>query len=282
MKSKIFWGEVTHWRAAPKEHFFRYPIFTLGIEVDELAQLAVAPRLLVGNRRGVFSVWEDDYLRGDGREGVDLSAPTLRERVESVCQAAGCTEKIAGITLLTMPRMFGYVFNPVSFFLCHTATGQLVGCITEVSNTFGDAHLYPLVCAPCDPPYTWRFSKDLFVSPFFAREGEYALTVEAVGAVFGVRVELRKDGERLFSARLHGTGDPVSRTRLCATLVRYPLTVLLTMTRIHLQALRLYRRVGARVYERPETVLPGTIRSGQRWIHRMRLRLLGWLRRRAS
>lgn len=282
MRSRIHWGEVVHWRAMPNRHFFRYPIFTLGCDLDELQGLSLAPWLLRCNRWAILSVRESDYLNPDpAREWLSASL-TLRERVEAVAQHAGCSASIARVMLYTMPRYFGYVFNPVSFFICYDRQGQIVACITQVNNTFGETHLYPLVCTPQATPCVWRFSKEFFVSPFFSRDGEYCLTLEGADVEFGVRVDLFREGdsEPVFSARLAGLGKPLTWRRAAATVVRFPLTGLLTMVRIHVQALALYRRVGAAVFKRPEPGSPLTIRSQQRWIHRARLRLLAALKRR--
>ena len=53
------------------------------------------------------------------------------------------------ILLLAQPRTFDHVFNPVSFWLCYTASNDLVCVIAEVSNTFGDRHSY--LCHHADP-----------------------------------------------------------------------------------------------------------------------------------
>jgi cyclopropane-fatty-acyl-phospholipid synthase len=282
MRSRIYWGEVVHWRAAPKRHFFRYPIFTFGGDLDELSELSLAPYLMRANRWAILSVRESDYLNPEPARAGLSAALTLRERVKVVAQQAGCSEPIARVVLYTMPRYFGYVFNPVSFFVCYDLHERIVACITQVNNTFGETHLYPLVCTPRPTPCVWRFSKDFFVSPFFSREGEYCLTLEVADVEFGVRVDLFRegDGEPVFSARLTGRGKPLTWGRAVATVVRFPLTGLLTMVRIHLQALALYRWVGAAVFNRPEPDSPRTIRSQQRWIHRARLRLLAALKER--
>jgi DUF1365 family protein len=43
------------------------------------------------------------------------------------------------IVLQTFPRVFGYVFNPVSFWFCHDRSGALIAVLAEVNNTFGGA-----------------------------------------------------------------------------------------------------------------------------------------------
>ena len=270
MRSKVVWGTVAHWRKAPKEHAFNYPVFTFAYDVDELPTLSIAPRLLAYEKRAVFSVRSADYLEGEG---------TLREKVQRVLQQHGKVESPARITLFTSPRYFGYVFNPVSFFACFDANDNVIGLITQVNNTFGDTHVYPLVCEPSPMPVAWHFSKDFFVSPFFNMEGTYEVAFESEGDSPSIRVDLHKEGEKVFSARLSGVAHTLSRSQLIATLKKFPVTSLLTMPRIHGQAVQLYFKARAKVYTRPDPTSVYTIRSRQNIIHRARLALLAVLRK---
>jgi DUF1365 family protein len=244
-------------------------LFTFELDVDELEGLAVGGWLFRYNRRALLTVRSSDYLVGEG---------TLRENVEAVLRSQGVATPPARITLMTMPRFCGYIFNPVSFFACFDAQERVLGLVTQVTNTFGETHVYPLVCAPQPMPVTWRFSKEFFVSPFFDREGTYRVVLEAEGERLSVVVDLEKDGETVFSSYLRGEAKTMTAARVLGTLVRFPLTSVLTMTRIHLQALLLYFKARLTPTVRPEPNSPNTIRSRQNSIHKMRLWLLSLLR----
>ena len=43
---------------------------------------------------------------------------------------------------MTLPRVLGFVFNPVSFWLCYNNEQKLIAVINEVNNTFGETHTY--------------------------------------------------------------------------------------------------------------------------------------------
>lgn len=270
MRSQIVWGSVFHWRKSPREHSFTYPVFTGMFDVDELLSLGVAPGLFAYNKRAMLSLRASDYLDGEG---------TLREKVERVLVQHGRSERPARITLFTSPRYFGYVFNPVSFFACFDAQDRVVGLITQVNNTFGDTHIYPLVCDPTPMPVTWHFTKGFFVSPFFDMEGMYEVALESEGATPHIRVDLHRGSEKVFAASLKGTGRPFNRAQLINTLIKFPVTLLLTMPRIHLQAMKLYFKARVQVYIRPRPSSAYTIRSRQNIIHRARLALLAVLRK---
>jgi len=268
-RSSIVCGQVSHWRATPRQHSFVYPMVTLQLDVDELTDLSIGPRLFAFDKKALCSVWTSDYLCGEG---------VLRERVEDSIRKQGVAVRPSRITLVTMPRLCGYVFNPVSFLVCFDAHDKVIACVTQVNNTFGETHLYPLVCAPSEMPVTWRFPKGFFVSPFFDTNGHYTVIVRAEGAKLSMQVDLERDGSRVFSAVLEGASKPLTRLNLLVTLVRFPLTQLLTMPRIHLQALFLFFKAKATPFIKPVPSDPYTIRSQQNIIHRLRLRLLSVLR----
>jgi cyclopropane-fatty-acyl-phospholipid synthase len=151
-------------------------MLTLTLDIDELPNLSIPKLRFSQGRRSILSVRPTDYLAvPDISE--DLS---LRERVEMFLKRSGEELRPARITLVTMPRYFGYVFNPVSFFYCFDDNDKLFALVTQVNNTFGETHIYPLRCTARDLPVEWKFSKEFFVSPFFSRDGEYTLRADAV------------------------------------------------------------------------------------------------------
>lgn len=262
-------AQVEHWRAAPQEHAFRYPMVTLRLDVDPLSDLRRRPFLFAFDRWAICSVWGRDYLTGQG---------SLREKVEGILRAHGVNNPPARIELITMPRILGYVFNPVSFFICYDSGGLVTACITQVNNTFGETHIYPLVTEPKRAPVSWRFPKEFFVSPFFDREGEYVVALNELDRRLDIEVDLWKGGERVFGSSLRGDSLAFSRTNILKTLVIFPWNVLLTMPRIHLQALVLFFRRKAVPYAKPKPSSVYTVRSKQNLIHRVRLGFLSFLR----
>jgi cyclopropane-fatty-acyl-phospholipid synthase len=260
---------VYHWRGVPRVHSFSYPMLTLQLDVDELESQSFSSLLLSYNRWGICSIRSDDYLTG---------AQPLRSKVESLLKSHGYSESPRRISLITMPRYFGYVFNPVSFFLCFDCDDKIVACITQVNNTFGETHVYPLMSQPSDVPVSWRFSKGFFVSPFFDTEGAYTLQVSDEGEKLHIQVELEREGAKVFAASLEGDARQLSKFNLFRALLTYPITLLLTIPRIHLQALVLFFKAKVIPFQKPSPSGPYTIRSNQNIIHRTRLAFLSILR----
>lgn len=268
MKPVLYVGSTRHERSEPLLHRFSYPLFQFALEVSTIAS-AACPPLFAYNRKGLFSIHDSDYLH-EGTESIQSKVATLfKER--------GIDSSLLEVTLLTMPRFLGYVFNPVSFYLIRKPGQELTHLIAEVHNTFGDKHVYLLTSTPEGIlPQTFVFPKEFYVSPFFDVSGEYNIEVRKFGEAVDLEVSLQKGGTRVFRADFRGTAKPLTRGTLFKLLVQFPLTALLTMTRIHLQALKLYLR-GLRPVRKPAARHAATIRSAPRALHLLRLRAVAWL-----
>jgi DUF1365 family protein len=277
MRSAIVRGTVFHCRMEPRRHEFSYPVVALELDIDELERNQLNSLLFGYERDRLLSIRVSDYLREPEPDCQPISMENsgrLRKRIESEILRQGGVESPARITLVTMPRLCGYIFNPVSFFLCFDSQDKLIACITEVHNTFGEAHIYPLVCQPSSLPVEWRFPKSFYVSPFFDTTGEYRVVVGSEGQKLDIKVDLFKAGEMVFGSSLTGAAKGLSSANLLKTLIRFPFTLLLTMPRIHLQALILFARTKVTPFLKPTPASPYTIRSQQNSIHKARLWLL--------
>ncbi len=169
----------------------------------------------------------------------------MRDKVEAFLRGAGIEPPGGPILLLTLPRVFGYVFNPVSFFYCYDPGGRLVARVAEVHNTFGDRHSY------AGPGPTWGDKKVMHVSPFFSMAGSYRWDLpEPDPTRVEARVDLTREGRPLLMARLTLRPEPLTDRALAWALVRYPFMTLKVVAAIHFQAFGLWRK-GARVFPAP-------------------------------
>ena len=129
ISSALYVGTVFHRRFKPTEHKLRYRVYWLLLDLDELPTLARSLRLFSRDRFNLFSFHERDYGARDGTP--------LREHVERAMAEAGLTPDGGAIRLLTMPRVLGYAFNPLSVYFCYGRDNALRAILYEVSNTFG-------------------------------------------------------------------------------------------------------------------------------------------------
>ena len=234
-----------HKRFVPVAHHFRVPVFTFAFDLDELPQLAREIRGFGYNRRALISVHDRDYLRGAG---------TIRERLMRILARAGCDDGISRVELLTMPRMFGHVFNPVSVHYCYRADGSVRCIVAEVNNTFGERHLYILSEPEGDParfPLRFRQAKQFHVSPFNDMRGHYEFALSELGPSMQISIDLRRDGDRILTAVLCGDAVPLDSRTLFSRVLRHPFRIVSNLPRIAWQAAQLHYRRKLPVCHKP-------------------------------
>ena len=261
----IFTGQVMHQRRGPQDHSFQYPLFYLAVDLQDLPALSRRLGLLFGyNRRGLLSLWDKDYLKGEGG---------LRERLDVFLEAKGLKKQVARVTLLTVPRYFGYVFNPVSFYYCFRADGSLAAAVAEVNNTFGERHVYLLdEPLPVQGNFQARYTvpKDFHVSPFYDRSGDYDFHFAPLGEQLDIRLNILRGGKAVFFSRLWGSRQDLDAGQLLKTLAVYPFSAALTLPRILWQAFKLRFQKRLPVYTKPYaesamTILPERPSFWQAW-----------------
>jgi DUF1365 family protein len=249
--SYVYRGTVVHARRAPVENVFRYGVAFYLLDLDELGLLDARLRLFGNERRRLVTLRSGDHL-GDPRK-------PLRANVDELFAARSIRPPSGRVLLLTSLRVAGYVFNPVSFLYCHDDDGALRAIVAEVSNTFGEMHPYLLtderrVADPGGLAYV--HPKEFHVSPFMGLDADYRFRFSPPAERLFARVDEHDATGRFFSSTLAGTErEPLTDGAILRTLARHPLASAGVVGRIHLQALRLWRR-GAPFHRKPPYV-PG-------------------------
>jgi DUF1365 family protein len=224
VNSALYEGTLVHVRYTPRLHRFRYPVAYWLIDLDELPELESRFRLLSVNRRGVFSLRDSDHFAGDA---TPLKDAVIREAGDA---------SIERVLVLTQLRVFGFVFNPVSFYWCYRADGSLICMVAELNNTFGER--LPEVLRGAELVY--EHDKRLHVSPFMGLDQRYRYTFSEPGERLFARIEVHEDGGMPLQAVLSGRRRELTQASLVRFLARYPLMPVQVVALIHWQALRLF------------------------------------------
>lgn len=238
----IYTGLVVHQRLRPKAHRLSYGVFCLLLDIDTLPVLDRKLKLLAFNRWGVFSFHERDH--GDGG--------ALRPWLERQLQLADI--QVDGpIKVLCYPRMFGYVFNPLTVYFCHSADGTLAAILYEVHNTHGERHAYVLpVQAGDDKKVRHACPKTFFVSPFVPMECTYNFNILPPGERVQIGITETDVEGTLLTASFSGQYSALDDAGLLRALLRHPLMTLKVTIGIHWEALKLLAK-GLRVYSHVPT-----------------------------
>jgi DUF1365 family protein len=225
IKPYIFNAKVMHKRLFPKENKFIYNLYYLALPLP-------APKI------------QRTFLRFDAKDlGFrDGSDPGIFAK--KVLSNYGFDKKIENIMLITMPRVFGYVFNPVSFYFCFDNNKKFIAVIAEVHNTFGEQHYY--FCAnPCHSPINesqWLEAEKVFhVSPFLPRDGSYRFKFSLKEERFGIWIDYfdSKNNKQLMTS-LVGNLVPLNNLSLNKAFKTHLFLTIKTILLIHLQALKLF------------------------------------------
>lgn len=232
---QIFTAKVMHKRLFPKVNQFTYGVYYLALPLGKAVDL-----------KGMISFHEKDHGAKDGSE--------LELWINQILAHYGLSTKVAAVQLVTMPRILGYVFNPVSFWLCFDAEQQVRAVLCEVNNTFGETHSY--LCAHEDhrPIHAddWLSAQKLFhVSPFLERQGRYQFRFAYEKESLGIWIDYynAQENKQLITA-LTGKLEPLTRASLRRAFWKHPLVTLKTIALIHWQAIKLLAK-GIRYIPRP-------------------------------
>jgi len=258
MKSCIYEGHVRHRRRDPVRHAFAYRIFLMYVDLDELPELFRGRWSWSADRRTLAWFRRRDYL---GDPGVPLDV-AVRDRVE----ARTGRRPRGPIRMLTQPRIFGFLFNPVTFYYCFAPEGDRVeSVVAEITNTpWNERHAYVLCRQDRSTRTgvsTFELDKEFHVSPFMGMDIRYEWTFSEPGDRLGVRMtNLDGRGSAFFDASLDLRRREIDARSLRGVLVRYPFQTVRVFGAIYLQALRLWRK-GAPFFTHPKKLprdgLPG-------------------------
>ncbi len=172
--------EIAHQRREPVEHQVRHRMTTWLVDFDDLPTL---------------HGWRHRLCRFDKADHVDVRAFLTENGVRPPDR----------ILMLGQPRVYGYVFNPLTVFYCLAEDGSLTQLVAEVRNTYGGSHTYLMT------PDELRTDKAFYVSPFYPVDGEYTMRLPLPDDQLLVSITLHREGERPFVAAMTGTRRSAAR-----------------------------------------------------------------------
>jgi len=257
-----------HARFLPKPHRFVYRLFLLAIDLDELPALHRRHRLFSVNAPNLHSFREADYLPTAEPlhnqtppaqcnalsyippastalvASLPAQSPSLKTRVLAALAARGIDPgPAARVELVTIPRILGYRFNPVSFYFCYDRAGACVATIAEVTNTFHEMKPYflgPATRRTAAGPFHLRTPKHFYVSPFSTVDTAFDFQLHPPAARLAVQIDDYVGAERTLTSTLTGAVRPLTDARLAWFLLKYPFLSLRVITLIHWHAFLLW------------------------------------------
>ena len=231
--SKIYTGKVIHKRFKPKEHYFKYNVFSLLIDLNELEEINKYIKFFSYNKFNIISFYDKDHGDRDGS--------SIKLWVKKNLRNIGIMTEDISIKLLCYPRIFGYVFNPLSTYFIYNKNTELISIFYEVKNTFGEQHTY-IFKAQDEKTVQNKCKKKFYVSPFIEMDCEYHFkTLNPREQLSVVINQNDKDGKLLFASQ-DGISKDFNNKNLILSYLTHPLMTFKIIGAIHYEAFKLWAK----------------------------------------
>jgi len=256
MKSKIYFGRVRHRRFTPKKNDFRYNMFMLYLDLDELPTLFDRFWLWSLNKSNLASFHTKNYLadkNGCIKTGV-------KQEVES---QLGVVPN-GSIRMLTHLSYFGFCFNPVSFYYCFNQNNEqkLDFVVAQINNTPWDERY----CYVLDNRATKTqndntlnstverdFEKEFHVSPFLPMDMRYFWRFNIPNDKLTVYMKNSQAERKCFDVNLSLQQKTINSFNLSLALLKFPFMTWQVSMGIYWQSLKLWIRK-IPFYDHPNSV----------------------------
>lgn len=235
MNSCLYECSVMHHRLAPKVHHFQHSIFMFYLDLDELETVAQKNLLFSHNRKNLYSFRDADH--------EPAGENPLKERIAAFLRRHGLELEPAGrVMLLTLPRVAGYVFNPISIYYCFDDGGKPLCAVAEVGNTFREMKLFLLRPEELEADATFHklAPKQFYVSPFSSLDLRFDFKLKIPGDQLDIKIDDRDGADKVLLSTLIGRRAELTNRNLAWFTLKYPLVTVKVIFLIHWHALRLW------------------------------------------
>ena len=230
--SSIYNGHVIHKRFWPKKHFFKYKVFSLLIDLSELYELEKGLTLFSYNKFNVLSFYDIDHGPRDGSSLIDWVKENM---TKNNINTDGIT-----IKLLCYPRIWGYVFNPLSVFFVYDKNSNLVSILYEVKNTFNEQHTYIFKLQKTEKLIEHSCRKKFHVSPFIEMNSTYYFKIAKPDEKISVYIDQYADENKLLVALQEGIKVVLNNKNLIKVFFSHPMMSFKIILAIHFEAFKLW------------------------------------------
>jgi DUF1365 family protein len=146
------------------------------------------------------------------------------------------------IKILCYPRIFGFVFNPLSVFYVYNLQSQLISILYEVKNTFGEQHTYIFKVSKDVNLIQNNCSKKFHVSPFIEMDCNYFFRLLKPGEKISVIIDQYDKQDKILYASQDGVRSEFNTKQLLKSYIKHPLMTFKIIIAIHFEAFKLWAK----------------------------------------
>jgi DUF1365 family protein len=232
INSAIYNGQVIHKRFKPKVHYFRYNVFSLLIDLSELENIDKEISFFSLNKFNLISFYEKDHGERDGSSLINWVNKNLEKN--------NIPTQDIKIKILCYPRIFGFVFNPLSVFYVYNLQNKLISILYEVKNTFGEQHTYIFKITKDENLVQNKCAKKFHVSPFIEMDCNYFFRLLKPSDKISVILDQYDKEDKILFASQDGIRTDFNSKELIRSYLKHPLMTFKIIIAIHYEAFKLW------------------------------------------
>ena len=232
--SFIYSGNVVHKRFKPKVHYFKYKVFSLLIDLSEIESMEKNLKIFSFNKFNIVSFYNKDHGARDGSSIKDWVINNLKKN--------NIDTNDIKIKLLCYPRIFGYVFNPLSVFYIYDKNLNLISILYEVKNTFGEQHTYIFKTGIRHNLLQHMCKKKFHVSPFIEMNCIYFFRLLKPGNKISIIIDQNDEDGKILYASQDGVKSELTNVNLIKSYLKHPLMTFKIILAIHFEAFRIWTK----------------------------------------
>ena len=232
--SYIYTGTVIHKRFKPTIHTFNYSVFSFLIDLSEIDLLHKTLKIFSYNKFNIVSFFDKDHGPRDGS--------SLENWVINKLKKNNIESNDIRIKLLCYPRIFGYVFNPLSVFYIYDKNFDLISILYEVKNTFGEQHTYVFKTKKKQNLIQHMCKKKFHVSPFIKMNCVYFFRLLKPCDKISVIIDVQDPDGKILYASQNGIKNELNNSNLIKSYLKHPLMTFKIIIAIHFEAFKLWTK----------------------------------------